>query len=215
MNRENQEKQASGGMKAVWQALEMPWFYDVFSFCVGANPYYRRLLRDHAKVRQGERVLDIGCGTGRILGLLPPVDYVGFDPNPDYILKAQRTRAGQGEFFVGAIGQPVAVPENSFDVVFALGILHHLPDEWVRDLSALAHRSLKVGGRLVTSDGAFSPGQSRLARAMVARDRGRHVREVSRYLELLGHDFSEIHSTVLQDGVRIPYTHLVTCCVKR
>jgi len=37
------------------------------------------------------RVLDIGCGPGNILKLMPDTEYVGFDLNPHYIEQRPRS----------------------------------------------------------------------------------------------------------------------------
>ncbi len=42
--------------------------------------------------------------------------------------------------------------------------------------SRLARAALRPGGRLVTADGCYLDGQSRIARLLLKMDRGRHVR---------------------------------------
>jgi len=71
---------------------------------------------------QGKRVLDLGCGDGRLaLGVAPYAKAViGIDPDAELITTA-RKRAGESghghvRFEVGA-GQSIALPSGSIDVV--------------------------------------------------------------------------------------------------
>src|ERR671923_2521622 len=54
----------------------------------------RRTLLNHALIRSGHRVLDIGCGTGTLVVLIkrlhPDVDVVGLDPDPKALGRARR-----------------------------------------------------------------------------------------------------------------------------
>ena len=61
-----------------------------------------------------------------------------------------------------------------FDVVLAMGLLHHLDDAECAALIGFAHASLDPGGRLVTIDPAYAPEQARVARWLIGRDRGEH-----------------------------------------
>ncbi len=54
----------------------------------------RTVLVDHAAIRPGHRVLEIGCGTGTltlvIKRLHPAVDVLGLDPDPKALARARR-----------------------------------------------------------------------------------------------------------------------------
>ena len=57
------------------------------------------LVNEVAKVKPGERVLDIGCGTGELLERIPSgVHYTGFDLSAGYVEYARQRYAGRGEF---------------------------------------------------------------------------------------------------------------------
>jgi SAM-dependent methyltransferase len=81
------------------------------------------------RLGQGERVLDIGCGTGWLAAGLrrarPDLHVVGCDLSEGMLDRARA--AGAGPLVQGEAGVPPFRP-GSFDVVAARGVLHHLAD---------------------------------------------------------------------------------------
>ncbi len=164
-------------------------------------------------LRSGETILDIGCGTGTFLEALPEgVVYTGFDVSGEYVAEA-RTRFGDRATFVhAAVGEKPELGEGCFDLVIAVGVLHHLDDPEAVSLFELAARSLKPDGRLVTIDPVYTEDQSRMARWIISRDRGRNVRTQDAYEALIPSGFGRVDPEVVSDLSRIPYTHLVMTC---
>jgi cyclopropane fatty-acyl-phospholipid synthase-like methyltransferase len=104
--------------------------------------------------------------------------------------------------------------EQNFDVVLALGIIHHLDDAEAGQLFQIAYGALKEGGKLVTFDGVYANGQSTAARWLLARDRGEYVRSEREYVAIASQVFSKVRPSVRHDLLRIPYTHLILECVR-
>src|SRR5262245_49135475 len=196
--------------------LEKPSVYQVFSRIVGADRSRSIHVREYVRAREGDRVLDIGCGPADILDYLPKVEYVGFDINPSYIDSARRRYAGRGEFHCARVSEKAAATEyaDSFDIVLATGILHHLDDAEALEMFDVARRALKPGGRLVTLDGCYAPGQSKIATYLLSRDRGQFVRTPQAYEALARQRFGSVTVSVRHDTLRIPYTHIVLECAK-
>ena len=195
--------------------LSIPCFYDLFQDLVGASGIRSRWIRDFLRPFPGARILDIGCGTAEILPYLPgDVDYTGFDMSPAYI-EAARARHGRRGRFSCARAEVFPSREGEarpYDLAMAFGVLHHLDDEEARSLLRNARSALGEGGRLVTLDPAYVPGQGRLARFAVSRDRGRNVRTPEGYAALGEGVFSRIETTALRGALRIPYDHAVLVC---
>jgi 2-polyprenyl-3-methyl-5-hydroxy-6-metoxy-1,4-benzoquinol methylase len=96
----------------------------------------------------GTRVLDWGCGPGRIVrhfpALLPNAAVYGTDYNEEYIEWCNGNLKGIN-FSVNKIDPPTGYPGNFFDVVIGLSILTHLSEkahhDWIHEL----HRIVKPG----------------------------------------------------------------------
>lgn len=192
--------------------LNLPAAYRLFFQIVGGK--VREIYTsEYVKAAPGEKVLDIGCGPGDILAYLPDVKYTGFDLSPEYIEAARKRFGDKGRFFCSDVGLTAIEEEKgTFDLVLATGVLHHLDDERAAKLIELAARSLRPGGRFVTCDGCFVPEQTRLARWMLTKDRGKFVRPKEAFVKLASERFARVETHVRHDLVRIPYTALIMSC---
>ena len=99
-----------------------------------------------------------------------------------------------------------------FDIVLALGILHHLDDGEATRLLSLAKSVLKARGRLLCVDPCYIDGQSSIARLIISLDRGQNVRREAEYETLARGVFAEVTASVRHDLNNIPFTHLVMEC---
>ena len=192
--------------------LAFPRAYELWLNLVGAPACAKVLVNEYVQPRVGDRILDIGCGPGTIVNYLPACDYMGFDLNPKYI-EIAKAHFPAAHFVCERVSQFSLANEKSFDVVLALGIVHHLDDAEARQLFQTAYDALRPGGKLVTVDGVWVDGQSAGARWLLARDRGEYVRREREYAGIASQVFSNIRPSVRHDLLRIPYTHLILECV--
>lgn len=193
--------------------LNHPAAYRLFQQWVGAEFARKTYLAEYAKPVPGEKILDLGCGPADILRYLPEVNYTGFDLSPEYIHAARERFGSKGRFCCADVGLgTIEGEQGTFDLVMAVGVVHHLDDLQAGQLFAVARRALGPAGRLVTYDGCYVSGQSRLARWLLARDRGQFVRTQKQYMDLASPYFSTIQSSLRDDLLRIPYTHLIMHC---
>ena len=205
---------STSAMRIIWRALSISQVYRLFRKLVGGDDLNAFYVREYVRARAGERVLDIGCGPGDILDFLPPVTYLGFDLNPAYIQSANKRFGTRGEFHQQIVTRELVGKLTGFDLVMANGVLHHLNDAECIDLFNIAVAALKPDGRLVTLDGVLTPTQSRLARYLVLRDRGRFVRTEEEYVRMARRVFPRVTARILDGRLRIPYTHNVLVCQK-
>jgi SAM-dependent methyltransferase len=199
--------------QSIRSVLAIPAAYQLWWNVIGGPSVAKLLVKEYIQPKAGARILEIGCGPAPIVRYLPASDYSGFDLSPKYIELA-RKRYPKAHFVCERVSQFSLPKEQSFDVVLALGIVHHLDDAEARQLFQIAHDALKPGGKLVTVDPVWADGQSPIARWLLAKDRGEHIRNEREYVGIASQVFNNIRASVRHDLLRIPYSHLILECVR-
>lgn len=201
--------QVTSGIRA---ALSVPAVYELFENLVGAQRCRASFVRDYVRPTRGMRILDVGCGTAAILEHLPEVDYCGYDISTSYIEAARRHFGARGTFHAALLTERSLDGERPFELALAIGLLHHLDDDEAIRLLRICAARLACHGRLLTLDPCFDPGQSAIARRIIASDRGRNVRTLEGYCQLASGLFSQTSAHLRSDLLRIPYTHAILEC---
>ena len=177
---------------------------------MGVRGFRRAYVASYLQPFSDARILDTGCGTGEILEFLPAsVTYVGFDMSPEYIRFASKRYGSRGRWHCASVLEMDVSEVGSFDIVMANGVFHHLDDQEALQLSAIAASALKPSGRFCSFDGCFAPGQSKIARYLLSKDRGQNVRGPEGYLSLVEGHFSVVTLTLRHDMLSIPYTYAI------
>ncbi|MBV7696413.1 class I SAM-dependent methyltransferase [Streptomyces sp. TRM70350] len=121
-------------------------------------------------LREGDRVLDAGCGTGRALAPLRAAVgasgvVLGADLTPAMLQAAVRAGRNRDGWLLLADVAALPLRSESLDAVFAAGLIAHLPNP-AENLQELA-RVVRPGGRLAL----FHP----IGRAALAARQGRQI----------------------------------------
>ena len=120
-----------------------------------------------ADVREDARILDYGCGYGRVTAELAGrgfTDVSGVDISAALIARGRRARP---DLDLTVIESPPALthPAGSFDVILLLAVLTCIPeDEAQHALVAELHRLLTPGGSIHVSDLVLQPDERNVRR---------------------------------------------------
>ena len=101
-------------------------------------------------LKKGSKILDLGCGNGRVYELLKDkgIEYYGLDISEELIKKAKRSIA-KGHFIVGDLLH-TPYKDGEFDIVLCVATLHHIPSKEAREKAIKEiYRVTKPGGHIL------------------------------------------------------------------
>lgn len=148
--------------------ISWAFFYDLLvkGILLGKEENLRASIVDLAQLQPGEKVLDVGCGTGSLaitakLKAGASVEMYGRDAAPEMIARARQkaAKAGVAIDFQAGVVEAIDFPDGTFDVVLSSFMVHHLPGDLKAKAFAEIYRVLKPGGRLLVVD--FEPPPNR------------------------------------------------------
>ena len=114
-----------------------------------AGPWIMKITKD---VPNDARVLDIGCGNGRLLeGLPKTVRYSGFDVSKNLLALARQKYPQHIDAFQLFNGKTLPFDDNSFSHVYMLATLHHIPQPFQQRLIDECKRVLAPNGSITVS----------------------------------------------------------------
>jgi ubiquinone/menaquinone biosynthesis C-methylase UbiE len=147
-------------LSAAGHDLFLP-LYDPLVTLLGGNRSRSELI-EQSNITSGQRILDIGCGTGSFAVLLKgqraDLEVVGLDPDPKALRrsKAKAARAGVSVEFDQGFADELPYESTSFDRVFSSLMFHHLDEQTQAKTLSEVLRVLKPGGSFHLLDFASS-----------------------------------------------------------
>jgi ubiquinone/menaquinone biosynthesis C-methylase UbiE len=129
-------------------------FYDPVVALTTRERSFKARLLDQLDPQQGQRILDLACGTGTFVRAIaerqPGATVVGVDGDPEMLDRARAKAPGLE--FDEALAQQLPYPDRSFDAVVTSLFLHHLTSDLKQAALNEVARVLKPGGAFHVAD---------------------------------------------------------------
>ncbi len=133
-------------------------YYDLFMRLLMRDARIKAELIDAASIRVGQRILDLGCGTGTLMLMIkqryPDVDLTGLDIDSDSLRLAlhKSYKAHLQVALVKGSANQLPYASETFDRVLSSLVYHHLrSDQKVSSMQEVL-RVLKPGGQFLLAD---------------------------------------------------------------
>jgi len=170
--------------RVVHRVVQSPavFYYARTHFYWGTMRRVRRTL----DMQPGERLLDVGCGSGMGAGLTRGM-YVGVDTDLTYLRFARRRlRQRPTHTFMAMSALDLGFQDGAFDKAMMLNVVHHLDDtmadQFLGKLARVVRKKVFVLDHDIERDNAVSGW-------LVRQDRGAHMRPYGALRDLLAHHY--------------------------
>lgn len=203
-------------LRMLYKALENPAIYDITQKLLGGDRAYKKLreaIAAHIKNISYNKVLDVGCGTGLFTDCFKG-DYTGIDINEEYIKKARTEK--RGSFNMGD-ATALQFEDETFDLVFTLGVLHHLDAGSRGKMLKEMLRVCKTGGHILIVDGLVPSNRLNIIGYALAKlDRGRFKMRLSVFKKMLAALYPGRNTNIASNSLTVfPQEYVVTLIKKK
>jgi sterol 24-C-methyltransferase len=138
------------------EKMYIPAAMDLSKSMLANQILFEKKMSQDLGIRMGNKVLDIGCGRGRIashIATLTQAEVTGMNIDTVQLESARQYALGNGiscQFKLADLNEPLPFPDHYFDAVYDVGVF-----TYSRDLNQLfkeIHRILKPGGKFACLD---------------------------------------------------------------
>jgi tRNA (uracil-5-)-methyltransferase TRM9 len=133
---------------------ELEFGYDQMSekFSETRKFFWRDLEFIADYVKNNDKILDYGCGNGRLLEILSDkkLGYFGIDISRKLINLAKQKYKGKSiKFYKISSSRSLPFSDNYFNAVISIAVFHHFPPDYAEKMAKELFRILRPGGIII------------------------------------------------------------------
>lgn len=139
-------------IKEIFDQLEFGYDQMAQKFSETRKFFWRDLEFIADYVKNNDKILDYGCGNGRLLEILndKKIDYTGIDISGKLINLAKQKYKGKNIKFIKITGSDsLSLPNEYFNVVVSIAVFHHFPIDYAEKMAKELFRITKPGGKII------------------------------------------------------------------
>jgi len=173
-------------MKIISYLANKPSIFIFLRKIIEFNFRSERKVLKHEIQKQNDsiKILDLGCGTGEFSELLKNCNYTGIDINQRYINYAKNK---YDRNFLLMNATKLDFPNNFFDYIVVLGVLHHLDEDNSLKVLNEMIRVLKDDGKIIIMEDVDTGSRIDVLGNLIRRlDEGNFIKTKEEYLNLIG-----------------------------
>ncbi|XEC96443.1 class I SAM-dependent methyltransferase [Paenibacillus tarimensis] len=145
--------------------------------------YIHSHIKNHFPL-ENKIILDFGSGTGANCGISNPEYYLGIEPNLERVNLAKMLYPGYRFKVFDADTGRIPAENDSVDYIFIVAVLHHIPDDPIKDYLLEFERVLKPGGKVIVMEPCLCEKKKFSNWFMNRFDDGKYIRNGESYLNL-------------------------------
>ena len=186
--------------------LDYRLVYDTFQTCVGSYSYRNKVIAS-SLTASTNKILDLGCGTGMTIPRISEsISYTGIELSKVYAEYASRRRINL-EIKIGNVADPanyLNLELGKSDVIFALGLFHHLDDKTLNLMFENLATVLQKGAKLISIDPYVDEKTTKFAAFVARNDRGQFLRSEESISKLVAKQGLHFNYSVDRKVLNIP-----------
>lgn len=162
----------------------------------------KKVIKQELEIKKGEKLLDVGCGTGILSKMFSQGNYTGIDIDKKLIEFCKN--AYNNNFLVMSV-ENLRFPLNTFDKIIIIGVIHHLNDRIAKKAFLEIKKVLKKNGQILLIEAIPPISKFNIfGKVLREHDKGEFVRKPHEYEKLFTSQF-KITKKYKQKGGIVDY----------